>query len=544
MRYKYNHYGVPSGVKRLKTKLTIGLSTIALLIGGSGGASLFIQSTAHALSPNWNTNGNYTFDFEYLGGHYVHDATISGQTAGGNYTINGGYPAGGPHTYVWNGTGNVTGSTVTNSVNYTVGAPGTHMDMTGTIASNGTMSGTWSDNYGGTRTGTWTTASGAAIMVSPVSNIIVTPANTQGWTTADTRPGGAVNFKTDSSAPGTPHTGALQLTSDATTTAKAQYLHSASTYLTSVTALSYSTKQNAGTAFTGGAASYQLPVCLGGVTGTTCNGFTTFVYEPYENGTVSPGVWQSWDVAAGQFWSSRTTTDGAACSVVAGGGGAPFYTLAALKAVCPNALVVGYGVNIGSYNPSYNVETDQFNFNNTTFNFEPISQPTKEKDCKNDGWKNFNAPTFSSQKACERWLDARAHGKLLMSNPSQKIIFSVANSTGHDGNDDHEGKRKNTVEYWNYTYPGGLHYSADVLCANVDPATKEARFMYQIPEGFPGLSGLYVVSYVKDVGNHQPDLYGHNSTSDKDTATQWCQTGVGFVPSMYPVTKGNVEIED
>jgi hypothetical protein len=113
----------------------------------------------------WNVNGTYTINFMQTGDPttYTHDATISNQKANGNYTISGGYPAGGPHTFAWAGTGKVSGSTVTNSVDYTVGAPGTHMDMTGTIASNGSMSGTWTDNYGGgNRTGTWSTASGTA----------------------------------------------------------------------------------------------------------------------------------------------------------------------------------------------------------------------------------------------------------------------------------------------------------------------------------------------------------------------------------------------
>ena len=61
------------------------------------------------------------------------------------------------------------------------------------------------------------------------STVIVTPTNTQGWSTADTRLGGAVNFVADSAAPGNPHNGALQLTKDLTTTAKAQYLHAANT---------------------------------------------------------------------------------------------------------------------------------------------------------------------------------------------------------------------------------------------------------------------------------------------------------------------------
>src|SRR6478735_8367676 len=128
----------------------------------------------------------------------------------------------------------------------------------------------------------------AALVVSAMaaSTVVVTPTNTQGWSTADTRPGGAVNYVVDATAPA--GVGALQLTTDATTTAKAQYMHAASTPLSAVTELSYYTKQNSAP-FYGADASYQLPVCLGGISGTTCNGFTTFVYEPYENGTVTNG---------------------------------------------------------------------------------------------------------------------------------------------------------------------------------------------------------------------------------------------------------------
>ena len=112
----------------------------------------------------WNFEGAYTFDFEYLDGHYVHDAVITNQV-GGDYDIAGGYPAGGSYSYEWVGTGTVSGSSLTNDVDYTVGAVGTHMDMLGTIAPDGTMSGTWTDNYGGPiRGGTWESASGAATL--------------------------------------------------------------------------------------------------------------------------------------------------------------------------------------------------------------------------------------------------------------------------------------------------------------------------------------------------------------------------------------------
>src|SRR5215213_818162 len=79
-------------------------------------------------------------------------------------------------------------------------------------------------------------------MASADTTVVVRPSNTQGWSTADTRPGGAVNYVTDPSAPGG-GSGALQLTTDGTNAAKAQYIHAANTPLASVNDLSYHTKQ-------------------------------------------------------------------------------------------------------------------------------------------------------------------------------------------------------------------------------------------------------------------------------------------------------------
>lgn len=217
-----------------------------------------------------------------------------------------------------------------------------------------------------------------------VTQVIVTPTNQQGWSTADTRPGGAVNFVVDPTAPGSPHRGALQLTTDATTTAKAQYLRATNTPLSHVNDLSYYTKQNSAL-FAGGAPAYQLVVCLTGANPHGCNpssaqvpasSFSTLVFEPYQNpgnngnATVVNGDWQKWDVDAGLFWSTRTVVCPA--GTVAGTPGGPAtYTLAAIKTMCPQATVIGFGVNIGTNNPGYDVETDLFNFNGTVYNFEP-----------------------------------------------------------------------------------------------------------------------------------------------------------------------------
>lgn len=255
-------------------------------------------------------------------------------------------------------------------------------------------------------------ASAAAVQV------VVTPTDTQGWTTADTRPGGQANFVADATAPGTPNNGALQLLTNATAAAKAQYMHADpnNTPLADVSELSYATKQNSAS-FAGGDASYQLPVCLGGIDEAAvtpanpsgCVGFTTLVYEPYQNGVVTPGVWQSWDVDAGQFWSSRSVSLGT-CLVTAGGGGAPFYNLAALAVACPDAVVAGFGVNIGSNNPSYDVEADLVNFNGTTYNFEPYAVASDKEQCKKNGWTNLKdnqGNSFKNQGDCVSFVVAK-----------------------------------------------------------------------------------------------------------------------------------------
>jgi hypothetical protein len=245
-------------------------------------------------------------------------------------------------------------------------------------------------------------ASGLALGLSSLAGsafaattVVVTPGNTQGWYEADVRPGGDINYISDPTSPYP--SGALQLTTDATNAAKAQYLNNESAALSDVTELGYSTKQVSGPAHAD--ASYQLVVDLNGA-GT--GGFTTFVYEPYQNGVVTPGVWQTWDVDSGNLWSSRSFSEGT-CVVTAGAGGPPFYNLAGLQAMCPDAQVLSFGVNVGTFNPNYNVETDGVNFNGTTYNFELANAPTSKDQCKKSSWENLtdgNGQPFKNQGQC------------------------------------------------------------------------------------------------------------------------------------------------
>jgi hypothetical protein len=131
-----------------------------------------------AIAPDWDVSGNYVIDLEYLGDTYTHDMTLS-QNSADNLTGNGGSPAG-SSTYLWSlDTGSVVSNTLTFSADYTATpdavTPQTTMDVVGTIAPEGTMSGTWSDNYaGGERSGTWMTTSGIAASSTATETVTVT----------------------------------------------------------------------------------------------------------------------------------------------------------------------------------------------------------------------------------------------------------------------------------------------------------------------------------------------------------------------------------
>lgn len=153
----------------LKKGIFASLIALALAFGGF--------ATEAQAAPMWDTTGSWVIAFEYLGGTYPHDMTLS-QDGLGNLTGNGGHPAGGPHVYTWVITsGEQDGSTIEFYADYTASAdavvPQTTMHVVGTIAPDGTMSGTWSDNYqGGLRTGTWTSTSGMASIIETYESAI------------------------------------------------------------------------------------------------------------------------------------------------------------------------------------------------------------------------------------------------------------------------------------------------------------------------------------------------------------------------------------
>lgn len=148
----------------MKTNIQkIGASTLVSVLALG---ALFVGVFAQAAAPNWDAAGIYVVDMNYLGTDYAHDMVLT-QNGLGELDGSGGSPAG-SNVYTWDITsGDVSGNSIEFYANYTATAdavtPQTVLHVVGTIASDGTMSGTWHDNYqGGDRSGTWETTSGTA----------------------------------------------------------------------------------------------------------------------------------------------------------------------------------------------------------------------------------------------------------------------------------------------------------------------------------------------------------------------------------------------
>ena len=244
--------------------------------------------------------------------------------------------------------------------------------------------------------------------------VVVTPADPEGWSDDGSTMGGSVSFEHDEDAPR--GIGALELTTNDDPAAKANYMLTFEPVdMDDVTDLSYYNK-TISASFDQGAASYQLSVCLEGYDADTesCNGFTTLVFEPYWNTAQGPvifGEYQEWDVDAGEFWSTRSYTGDGACAVTAGGGGPPLYTLSTLQTNCPDAVVWGISVNVGSNNTDYDTMVDLVQFNDTIYDFEPYEVPTDMAQCKGMGWRHVRMPDgsmFRNQGQCVSYV-VRAH---------------------------------------------------------------------------------------------------------------------------------------
>lgn len=246
----------------------------------------------------------------------------------------------------------------------------------------------------------------ALVGTAVAATVVTVTQNSSSWHPLDTRAGGTATFTEAYGAPPGLGSGSLELRTEPTTASKADYFTfaHAGTSILAVTDLAYWTYQPVTGQTPIAAPSYQLQLDLNG---DGAGGFTTMVFEPYQNsaqGPIPPETWRSWNVDAGLLWSSRSFSEGT-CTVVAGAGGPPLYTLAQLQAMCPGAVVLGIGVNVGTFNPGWTVATDGVQFNDVIYDFELGRRPAAKDECKNGGWETFNDPSFRNQGDCVSYME-------------------------------------------------------------------------------------------------------------------------------------------
>jgi parallel beta-helix repeat protein len=256
------------------------------------------------------------------------------------------------------------------------------------------------------------------IQITTTTNRLVRPSNQLDWV-ASTTSGGTVGFVADGTAPS--GTGALNLTTINDNNSRAQYSRVENVPLSNVYQASYWTKTNSGSAYA--AASYAIGVYLDGTPLT----FTSFVFEPYfsdglgDPAPVLANTWQKWEVYSNpNLWSSRTVNAGGGCATVAGSGGPPFYSLAAIKAACPNAVVVSHSVYMGSFNPDWNVNVDLVNFNGTVWDFDPDPSAIVVDDDGMGTVANCNAAT-PTPSTIQAGINAASAGQIVKVCPGNYV---------------------------------------------------------------------------------------------------------------------------
>lgn len=306
----------------------------------------------------------------------------------------------------------------------------------------------------GTKTGPWSNiwATGAYDITNPT--VTVTPDSLNGWTLSGTD-GGKSRLALSSSA--LLGLGDLRLMSNDQNSARANATRTEDVPLSQLNELSYKTKQNAASNEAGNAA-YRISFDADGSTATTTDR-ATLVFEPYWQNAESPdpapvqqGVWQTWDVDQGIFWASIPSGN-SVTGLTNGSGGAPFYTLANVKTLHPNAKVTAVSVGIGSYNPNYDIQVESFVFGTksdtaittTTYNFEPLALATPQNLLPSNGtltndrafsmsWNAVATAEVYEYRTSNTLADPLTLGALVYSDNSSSSNYTLGFSTITRGN--------------------------------------------------------------------------------------------------------------
>lgn len=135
-------------------------------------------------------------------------------------------------------------------------------------------------------------------------------------------------------------------------------INAGKTPLADIDAMSYTTYRSpSSTGYAGTLPAYILLVDLDGNTADKSDQ-KYFFYEPYNNGTVAAGIWQTWDAIKGgtaQWWMSGT--------------GQALQNWSTFVTANPNAVAIAYGFNQGTYNAGADTYIKSMTFDCATTTF-------------------------------------------------------------------------------------------------------------------------------------------------------------------------------
>ena len=215
---------------------------------------------------------------------------------------------------------------------------------------------------------------GVAPVGAATTTVTVTPAQLL-YNTAPTAPGqfiainqsgagGSVGIVTGP-APTPLGVGSLQLSVTGTSDHWSVYNYDhTGTPLSSITALGYSTYTDNATT----APALQIEINPNSTGVDSSVHYSTLNFEPYMNGSVTPGTWQTWNVMSGVVWGTHLTDAPQSAPV----------SWSTFLADYPNATVkYGVGVNVGSGWSAMTGNVDALTFGTsagtTVYDFEPLT---------------------------------------------------------------------------------------------------------------------------------------------------------------------------
>ncbi len=145
MVHRHTKYDLKTGAKRLRNRLAIAFTSLTLVAGGTG-LSLALTGAAHASSSDefWMLNAPQAITFNCGGSPYAHTLDTVSEDLDGNFTGTGTYDA--DHSYTWDISGDVNHNNISFTLDYTGTNAGYTLHGHGSVASDGSISGTVDNN--------------------------------------------------------------------------------------------------------------------------------------------------------------------------------------------------------------------------------------------------------------------------------------------------------------------------------------------------------------------------------------------------------------